>query len=277
MQLYSRTCQACSKVITQHYSTSFTLGIRTLSKRFHDPIYAIYGFVRYADEIVDTFHDFDKAQLLASFKEDTYRALETKISLNPVLHAFQEVVHAYKIEYDLIEAFLRSMEMDLHQVVYDKEGYDDYIYGSAEVVGLMCLRVFCEGDESEYQRLKEPARSLGKAFQKVNFLRDIRSDFQERGRVYFPGVDFSLFNNEAKMQIEADIERDFAHAYQGILELPEGAKRGVFLAYAYYQRLFRKIRNLPARRIKQERIRVPNPLKFLILLRTYFKYQFNFL
>lgn len=277
MQLYHQTCQACSKLITQSYSTSFSLGIKTLARRFRDPIYAIYGFVRYADEIVDTFHDYDKRHLLATFQSDAFAAIEAGISLNPVLHTFQEVVRAYGIEHELIEAFLRSMEMDLHEHSYDRGGYADYIYGSAEVVGLMCLRVFCEGDETRYRELEAPARSLGRAFQKVNFLRDLKSDFFDRGRVYFPGVDFEQFDNSAKAAIEADIARDFEHAYQGIMALPEGARQGVYLAYAYYRRLFSKIQSLPAARIKQKRIRVPNQQKFAILLRTYLQHQLNLL
>lgn len=277
MQLYKETCLECSKVITQNYSTSFTLGIKTLAKKLHFPIYAIYGFVRYADEIVDTFHDFDKAKLLAQFKADTYTAIEAGISLNPVLHSFQEVVNEYKIEHELIEAFLHSMEMDLHFSIYNNNKYEEYIYGSAEVVGLMCLRVFCEGDTEMYERLKEPARSLGSAFQKVNFLRDMKSDFKERGRVYFPGVNFGHFTNDAKTMIEADIEKDFDDAYEGIMNLPTSAKRGVYLAYTYYRRLFNKIRGLPANRIKEERIRVPDPQKFVLLVKTLFQYQLNLL
>jgi phytoene synthase len=277
MQLYQKTCLECSKVITRRYSTSFTLGIKTLARKFHLPIYAIYGFVRYADEIVDTFHGFDKASLLARFRADTYQALEEKISLNPVLHSFQSVVHEYKIENELIDAFLHSMEMDLHHQTYDEGMYEDYIYGSAEVVGLMCLRVFCEGDEELYASLLEPARSLGKAFQKVNFLRDLKSDYQERGRVYFPGVQFAFFDEKAKKEIEADIAKDFAHAYTGIIRLPQGARKGVYLAYRYYLRLLKKITRVPAERIMEERIRVPDNQKIALLLQTYVQHQLNFL
>lgn len=277
MELYRNTCLECSKLITKRYSTSFTLGIRTLSKKYHSPIYAIYGFVRYADEIVDTFHDFDKAKLLRAFRADTYAAIEQGISLNPVLHSFQDVVNTYHIERELIDAFLYSMEMDLTKTAYTDQKYDEYIYGSAEVVGLMCLRVFCEGDHAMYDRLLEPARSLGKAFQKVNFLRDMKSDFQDRGRVYFPGVSFDRFDQAAKRAIEADIKHDFDHAYTGIIALPEGARRGVYLAYKYYLRLFRKIVNLPAERILQERVRVPDNQKIAMLIGTYVQHQFNFL
>ncbi len=277
MDLYRDTCLECSKLITKRYSTSFTLGIRTLQKKYHLPIYAIYGFVRYADEIVDTFHHFDKATLLRQFKADTYAAIETRISLNPVLYSFQHVVNLYHIDLELIEAFLNSMEMDLQETAYEEDGYETYIYGSAEVVGLMCLRVFCEGDKEAYDRLKAPAQSLGKAFQKVNFLRDMQSDFQDRGRVYFPGVSFEKFDLQAKQAIEADIQRDFDHAYEGIVQLPEGARQGVFLAYKYYLRLFRKISLLPPERIMKERIRVPDGQKLRILIGTYFQHQFHLL
>jgi 15-cis-phytoene synthase len=277
MDLFSKTTFECSKLITQRYSTSFTLGIRTLHKRFHFPIYALYGYVRYADEIVDTFHEHDKARLLKRFRTDTKQALDEKISLNPVLHSFQQVVHEYGIEWELIEAFLHSMEMDLDHSSYEKRGYEEYIYGSAEVVGLMCLRVFCEGNLKSYDELKAPARSLGAAFQKVNFLRDIRSDFEERGRVSFPGVDFEQFTASAKEQIEQDIEQDFAAAYSGILRLPKGAQMGVYLAYLYYKKLFYKIRSCPPSRILKERVRIPDQNKLLLLAQTMLRYQFNIL
>lgn len=277
MALFNTTALKCSKLITEHYSTSFTLGIKTLDRKFHLPIYAIYGFVRYADEIVDTFHDFDKKSLLSRFKHDTYQAIDEGISLNPILQSFQLVVRQYKIEHELIESFLKSMEMDLYFQDYDAKGYDEYIYGSAEVVGLMCLRVFCEGDLAEFNRLCEPARKLGAAFQKVNFLRDLKSDFVDRGRTYFPGVDFNDFSCDTKQLIENDIQRDFDDAYQGIMNLPRGAKMGVYLAYAYYQTLFNKIKQLPASRIQNERIRVPNPQKIALLAQTYLKYRLNVL
>lgn len=275
--LFSQTALECSKLVTKRYSTSFTLGIRTLDKKFHFPVYAIYGYVRYADEIVDTFHDHDKAALLERFRKDTLQAIREKISLNPILHSFQQVVNAYGIEWSLIDAFLHSMEMDLDHTRYDAGGYEEYIYGSAEVVGLMCLRVFCEGDNKSYQELKEPARSLGSAFQKVNFLRDIKSDFEERGRVYFPGVDFKAFTPQAKKGIEEDIERDFVKAYSGIIRLPEGAQMGVYLAYLYYKKLFYKIKNCPPSRIMKERIRIADQKKFWLLAQTMLRYQFNIL
>jgi 15-cis-phytoene synthase len=277
MDLYTKTTLECSKLITEHYSTSFTLGIKTLDKRFHLPIYAIYGFVRYADEIVDTFEGYDKKTLLSRFKSDTYVAIEEGVSLNPVLHSFQLIVNKYKIDHDLIESFLHSMEMDLYYADYNQEGYEAYIYGSAEVVGLMCLRVFCEGNLEEYDRLKADAKRLGSAFQKVNFLRDIKSDFQERGRTYFPDVDFTNFTLEDKKLIENDIQADFDAALRGIMELPKGAKGGVYLAYKYYLRLFDKIKNCPASRIQNERIRVPDFQKLTMLASTYFQLRLNVL
>jgi len=277
VDLFDKTTFECSKLITKRYSTSFTLGIKTLSKKFHYPVYAIYGFVRYADEIVDTFHNHDKKRLLEEFKAETFKAIAQKISFNPVLHSFQIVVNQYNIDHELIEAFLKSMEMDLDKKVYSQEGYQEYIYGSAEVVGLMCLRVFCEGDDNLYQSLKTPAKSLGSAFQKVNFLRDLKSDFDERGRVYFPGVDFNNFSKDTKALIEQDIQKDFDDAYQGILRLPEGSKLGVYLAYIYYLKLFKKIKNTSEKVIQKERIRIPDGMKFTLLLQTYIRHRLNFL
>jgi phytoene/squalene synthetase len=275
MELYTKTCTEISKKITHNYSTSFTLGIRTLNKKLHDPIYSIYGFVRVADEIVDTFHGHNKSDLLAKFKADTYDALENKISTNPVLHAFQNVVHQYNIDYDLIEAFLKSMEMDLIHSTYDDGMYNEYIYGSAEVVGLMCLRVFCNGDNEEYNRLKTPAKHLGAAFQKVNFLRDMKSDYAERGRVYFPEVDFNFFCDNTKLKLEQEIEEDFKLAFEGIKQLPVEARFGVYVAYIYYQALLRKIKKVPASTIKEARIRVPNKEKFALLLSSWFRFRLN--
>lgn len=273
--LFEKTTLGCSKLITQQYSTSFTLGIQTLAKRFHLPIYAIYGFVRYADEIVDTFYDFDQKRLLDRFVVDTYQAIDERISLNPVLHSFQKIVNEYGIDRPLIAAFLKSMDMDLTRTGYSEDGYQEYIYGSAEVIGLMCLRVFCEGDVAQYDRLRDDARSLGAAFQKVNFLRDLKSDYQERGRVYFPGVDFEAFTKDAKLLIEGDIQQDFDAAYRGIRQLPKDARLGVYLAYQYYLRLFDKIKRLPAARIKEERIRVPDYQKLAMLAQVYVRGRLN--
>jgi len=275
--LFTKTTLDCSKIITQHYSTSFTLGIKTLSSKYHAAIYAIYGFVRYADEIVDTFHDHDKADLLKRFKKDTFIAIEEKISLNPVLHSFQVVVNKYKIDHSLITAFLHSMEMDLEQREYTEVSYKEYIYGSAEVVGLMCLYVFCEGDINEYKELESPAKSLGSAFQKVNFLRDLKSDFDVRGRVYFPGVDFTKFTEADKQLIENDISKDFQDALIGIKNLPSGARGGVYLAYIYYLKLFKKIKNMPSMKIKNERIRVPDFVKMILLAKTLFLNKLNYI
>lgn len=244
-------------------------------KKFRKPIYSIYGFVRFADEIVDTFHNFDKKALLDRFKADTYQAIEEKISLNPVLHAFQEVVNEYNIERELIDAFLYSMEMDLHFHNYEDSLYKKYIYGSAEVVGLMCLRVFCHKTPELYDHLKEPACALGSAFQKVNFLRDMRSDFMERGRVYFPGVDYTQFDDIVKKEIEADIQLDFELAYCGIIQLPQGCRFGVYVAYKYYLKLFNKIKRSPAKKVTEERIRIPNRGKIYILGKSLIRAQLN--
>ncbi len=265
MDLFNHTCLECSELITNRYSTSFSMGIKVFDKTYRLPIYAIYGFVRFADEIVDTFHDFPKAKLLQRFKEDTFQAIEEGISLNPVLQSFQATVNKYGIDRELIEAFLYSMELDLHHQAYEDSLYQEYIYGSAEVVGLMCLRVFCDGDDVLYQRLKDPARSLGSAFQKINFLRDMKSDFDDRGRVYFPGVDFTNFSNDDKKMIEADIKKDFDHAYTGIVQLPKGVRFGVYLAYVYYIKLFQKIKQAPAHRVQKERIRVNDSRKVMLL------------
>ena len=273
--LYSKVCQECSQHITKRYSTSFSMGIRLFDKEFRNPIYAIYGFVRFADEIVDTFHGYEKGSLLKRFREETYLALEERISLNPVLQAFQETVNRYGIERELIDAFLDSMEMDLHFHTYEDALYKQYIYGSAEVVGLMCLRVFCMGDDGMYQRLKDSACSLGSAFQKINFLRDMKSDFNERGRVYFPGVDFTCFTEADKVQIENDIEKDFRDALSGIVQLPRGVRFGVYLAYVYYTNLFKKIRRASPARVKEERIRVRDGRKMFLLLSSALRNRLN--
>ncbi len=276
LELFHQTAFGSSKLITSAYSTSFTIGIKTLNKKFHNPIYAIYGYVRYADEIVDTFHDFDKHKLLRDFRQDSYKALEEGISLNPVLHAFQLTVKQYEIDVQLINAFLDSMETDLTKSYYhDKQQFNEYIYGSAEVVGLMCLKVFCEGDKEMFEKLKAPAKSLGAAFQKVNFLRDMQDDFLERGRVYFPGIEFHEFNNHTKKIIENDIQADFDHAYTGILQLPDGARLGVYLAYVYYLSLFKKIKQSTAEIVKQQRIRVSDKRKISLLVSTYLRNSLN--
>lgn len=273
LKQYDNICFELSKKITESYSTSFTHGIKTLGQKYHMPIFAIYGFVRLADEIVDSFHEFNKTELLGDFIKQTYQAIENRISTNTVLHAFQLIVNKYNIELELINAFLTSMEMDLDKKSYSNDSYKKYIYGSAEVVGLMCLHVFVDGNVSEYQRLREPARRLGAAFQKVNFLRDMKSDFAERGRVYFPGVDFDVFDDVAKKQIEADIEADFAEAYAGIMKLPEDVRPGVYTAYIYYLELLKKIKGVTAAELVKKRFRIADSMKFLLLLRTHARFK----
>lgn len=277
LSLFYELCQQCSKVTTETYSTSFSSAIKLLHPSLRTPVFNIYGFVRFADEIVDTFHDFDKAALLAEFRKETWSAIDRKISLNPILHSFQLTVNEYQIEHELIEAFFHSMEMDLSRAAYDRKGYEEYIYGSAEVVGLMCLHVFCGADKHLYNRLKPHARSLGAAFQKVNFLRDVKADFEHLSRTYFPGVDFKNFTEHKKAEIEADIARDFEHAYAGIIQLPVKARFGVYVAYQYYQSLFRKIKKSPPRNILDQRIRIPNYNKMLIVAKAGLRSQLNIL
>lgn len=276
IELYNQTAVACGREITRRYSTSFSLGIRMLGKPIRGPVYAIYGFVRLADEIVDTFHDHDKETLLREFMADTHRALDRKISVNPVLQAFQQTVHRYGIDRELVDVFLESMEMDLSGKTYDDALYQKYIYGSAEVVGLMCLHVFCQGDKALYERLKSPARSLGAAFQKVNFLRDLKDDHDDRGRMYFPGIDFGRFSQADKQQIETDIRTDFEHALQGIKQLPASSRKGVYLAYRYYQKLFRKITRKRPEQIKTTRIRINALGKMYIFMKTVARYRLNY-
>lgn len=276
-QLFDKVSFKASKDVTRTYSTSFSLGIWCLSKKLHNPIYAIYGFVRFADEIVDCFHDYDKQRLLAEFKADTYKAIEDGISLNPILNSFQHVVREYNIEHELIDTFLESMEMDLCDKQYDKETYDKYILGSAEVVGLMCLRVFCDGNEEQYQALKPSAMKLGSAFQKINFLRDLQADYKDLGRSYFPGVNIEELDDATKLQIEDEIEADFKAAYHGIMSLPNTSKFGVYVAYVYYYSLFKKIKKTHSSRILNERIRIANKKKVGLLLGSYIRYSFNLL
>ena len=257
-----------SKLTTQSYSTSFSLGIYFLHDRLRDPIYSVYGFVRVADEIVDSFEGFDREYLLRKFKEDTYEALDQKISANPILNSFQQVVHDYEIDRELIDTFLASMEMDLQKVDYNDEKYQQYILGSAEVVGLMCLHIFTEGDKAKFEELKPYAMKLGAAFQKVNFLRDLKDDYHVLGRTYFPGVDMENFSQKAKLQIEEEIEEDFRIALEGIKKLPASSKGGVYLAYVYYQSLFKKIKKLPATRILSGRIRINNGRKVGLMINS---------
>jgi len=276
-QLFDDISQEMSALTTKRYSTSFSLGISFLQKSLHKPIYSIYGFVRFADEIVDSFHGFDKETLLAEFKTETYKSIAQGISLNPILNSFQWAVNKYQIPLDLIETFLNSMEMDLGNRIYDKATYEKYILGSAEVVGLMCLKVFVNGDEAEYEKLKPSAMKLGSAFQKINFLRDLKADYQELGRTYFPGIDMQEFNATVKKEIEADIEKDFTAGYEGILKLPKEARFGVYMAYKYYFKLFKKIKTKSAHSILNERIRIPNYRKVRILFTSYLRHNLNLL
>ncbi|MDQ6761181.1 MAG: phytoene/squalene synthase family protein [Bacteroidota bacterium] len=275
MQLFHDVSMQCSKLTTEKYSTSFSSAIRLLHKDLRTPIYNIYGFVRFADEIVDTFHEHDKAELLEEFKKETYNAIERRISLNPILQSFQLTVNKYDIDINLVDAFFRSMEYDLKRSKYDAAGYQDYIYGSAEVVGLMCLIIFCENNFEQYEKLKPCAQSLGAAFQKVNFLRDVKSDFQILERTYFPNVDFANFTSETKKNIEDEIMADFANAYKGIIELPLKARFGVYVAYKYYFSLFRRIKKVQPAKILEQRIRIPAYSKALIVARAGLKNQFN--
>jgi phytoene/squalene synthetase len=277
INLYDNVCLKTSKITTLAYSTSFSIGIKLLNRKFHDPIYAIYGFVRFADEIVDTFHDYNKVILLANFRKETYEAIENRISTNPILHSFQWVVNQYNIDLDLIETFLESMRMDLGRIDYNKEKFDQYILGSAEVVGLMCLKVFCEGNQKEYEKLKTYAMRLGAAFQKINFLRDLNADYSQLGRSYFPNVDLSKFDDDVKAEIEADIEEDFKEGLKGITQLPMGARLGVYVAYVYFFKLFQKIKKVRANRVMNERIRIPNQEKLSLLLKSYVKFRLNLL
>ncbi|MEG9328692.1 phytoene/squalene synthase family protein [Salinimicrobium catena] len=273
--IYDKLSIEVSRNTTRSYSTSFSLGIYFLHDRLRDPIYSIYGFVRVADEIVDSFEGYDQAFLLEKFKNDTYEAIEQGISTNPVLNSFQQVVRDYNIDLELVETFLESMKMDLEKVDYTDEKYQKYILGSAEVVGLMCLHVFTEGDLEEFQKLKPYAMKLGAAFQKVNFLRDLKDDYQVLGRTYFPGVDVSNFSAAAKKQIEKDIEEDFRIALKGIKMLPASSKGGVYLAYVYYQSLFKKIKKLPAQRVLSGRIRINNGRKFGLMINSLVECKMN--
>ncbi len=272
IQLYNKTSAETSKIITKIYSTSFSLGIKAFHKQYREPIYNIYGFVRIADEIVDTFHGYDKKYLLNKFKKDTFEAIEMGISTNPILHSFQKTVREYKIEIELIDAFLKSMEMDLSISSHEKQSYDEYVNGSAEVVGLMCLRVFVQNDPPLFNELKPYAKKLGSAFQKVNFLRDIKDDIDDRGRIYLPDVhhvnEITDFN---KMQFEKEIEEEFNEAFIGIMKLPIGVRLGVYLAYIYYRTLFKKLKGKSIEEIKLERIRVSNFSKFNLFIKSFFQ------
>jgi phytoene/squalene synthetase len=267
----------CSRETTRLYSTSFSLGILFFKKEVRSPIHAIYGFVRLADEIVDSFHDYPKSLMLAELKADTFKAIERGISINPVINSFQQVVNQFGIKHQLIIQFLNSMEMDLKDQAYTSEKYEEYIMGSAQVVGLMCLHVFTNGNGEEFERLRIPAMKLGSAFQKVNFLRDVNADYQELNRTYFPDVDLSAFSDENKRAIEEDILKELNEALNGIRQLPRSCRKGVYLAYVYYKQLFRKIAKVPAEKVMSERIRVSNGHKFYLMFDSLIRYKLNVL
>jgi len=275
--LYDKVSDRVSKITTNTYSTSFSIGIRVFQKKYHSPIYAIYGFVRLADEVVDSFHGYNKALLLNELREETYKAIASGISLNPILNSFQDVVNTYDIDHWLIDQFLKSMEMDLEEQVYDSEKFKEYILGSAEVVGLMCLKVFVDGNREQYEMLKPYAMKLGAAFQKINFLRDLKADHQKLGRSYFPNIDLSNFTEEDKKRIEEEIAHDFRQALTGIRMLPRSVRFGVYSAYVYYTQLFKKIRKSPAGILLKQRIRVPNSEKYSLIFSSFLRNQLNLL
>lgn len=277
-KLFDQVSADCSKIVTQSYSTSFSLATKMLHSSIRPHIYNIYGFVRFADEIVDSFHQYPKKELLDRFEEDLNLCLTQRISLNPILNSFQETVHAFQIDRELIDAFMRSMRWDLDKKVYTTEAdYKAYIYGSADVVGLMCLKVFVKGDQNKYDELKPAAMALGSAFQKVNFLRDLKDDFQELNRTYFPSVNFNQFDEKSKRAIIKEIEQDFAQALVGIFKLPMEAQFGVYTAYKYYTKLLKKLKNTAPIHIQNQRIRVPNYQKMGVFASSYLKYRFNLL
>lgn len=265
----------CSKIVTKQYSTSFSLAVKMLDKSIRDAIYSIYGFVRFSDEIVDSFHNFDKEKLIDDFEKDYYRALESRISLNPILNSFQHTVRKYEIDDALIQSFLKSMKLDLKKREYTDNEYNEYIYGSADVVGLMCLKVFVKGDKENYDSLKDSAMKLGSAFQKVNFLRDLKDDYEELNRSYFPNINVKELNNDSKKAIIQEIENDFKEALVGIKKLPKEARFGVYTAYIYYLSLLRKLKRTPAENIIKTRIRVSNPFKILLLTKSFVTYKAN--
>lgn len=276
-QLFDELSYSVSKITTEKYSTSFSLGILVLKPSIRSAIYAIYGYVRLADEIVDSFHNYDKEKLLNRLKIETETALNEGISLNPILQSFQETIRIYKIDKVLIDKFLNSMEMDLQKIDYNSDLYNEYIYGSAEVVGLMCLQVFTEGNKEKYEELKPYAMKLGSAFQKINFLRDLKDDYQLLGRTYFPNIDMMVFDNQAKFQIEQEIEQEFKEALIGIKKLPKSSLFGVYLAYKYYLSLFYKIKRKSSKDILNSRVRIPNAQKIAVAFKSYVRYKIAFL
>jgi len=277
-QLFDDISRKSSKLVTKTYSTSFSLGIHFLANKFHNPIYAVYGFVRFADEIVDSFHGYDKQTLLEEFKQETFKAIEKGISLNPILNNFAQIVNEYNIDPWTIETFFKSMEMDLNIHTYDQNSYEEYILGSAEVVGLMCLKVFVEGDEDEYNNLKHYAMKLGSALQKINFLRDFKTDSDALGRVYFPQLrNGASLDRQTKKEIEEDILKDFDLGYEGIKKLPKNARFGVYVAYIYYSQLLNKIIDMPPKALFEERIRISDKKKYALFFGSYLRHSFNLL
>ena len=275
--LFDDYSRKASRHVTKKYSTSFYAGVRALDKKIRDDVHAIYGFVRFADEIVDSFHGFDKAELLEEFKNDTYKAIDRKVSLNPILNSFQTTIHKYNIDLKLIEQFLFSMAMDLEDIEYDKQKYEQYILGSAEVVGLMCLKIFVYGDEGEYEKLKPYAMKLGSSFQKINFLRDLNADFNELGRIYFPNLESGELTLENKIQIEEEIQQEFEDALIGIKMLPKSSRFGVYVSYKYYVKLLKKIQRKTANELLQERIRIANKTKVFVFAKSFLINSLNIL
>jgi phytoene/squalene synthetase len=277
-KLFDQVSESCSKIVTESYSTSFTLATKMLDSSIRQDIYNIYGFVRFADEIVDSFHNYDKKELLNLFEKDLKKSIEDKISLNPILNSFQKTIHNYQIDYELVDSFLKSMKLDLDKSKYlTKKEFDQYVYGSADVVGLMCLKVFVKGNNQDYNNLKPYAMSLGSAFQKVNFLRDLKADHDGLNRSYFPNLNIEQFDEESKQIILNEIDKDFSNALKGIFKLPSSAKFGVYTAYKYYLKLLNKLRKTPPLKIKSSRIRVPNYQKVNVLARSYVRYRLNIL
>lgn len=277
-KLFDQVSENCSKIVTESYSTSFTLATKMLDRSIRQDIYNIYGFVRFADEIVDSFHDFNKEELLNLFELDLKKSINDKISLNPILNSFQKTLNKYDIDYELVNSFLKSMKSDLNKKQYlSSEEFDEYVYGSADVVGLMCLKVFVKGNQKQYDNLKPYAMSLGSAFQKVNFLRDLKADHDGLNRSYFPNLNIDKFDEKSKQFILDEIDRDFTNALKGILLLPSSARFGVYTAYKYYLKLLNKLRKTDPLKIKNSRIRVPNFQKINILAKSYVRYRLNIL
>ena len=277
-KLFDQVSESCSRIVTESYSTSFTLATKMLDSSIRQDIYNIYGFVRFADEIVDSFHNYDKKELLNLFEKDLKKSIEDKISLNPILNSFQKTIHNYQIDYELVDSFLNSMKLDLDKKKYlTKKEFNQYVYGSADVVGLMCLKVFVKGNKNQYDDLRPYAMSLGSAFQKVNFLRDLKADHDGLNRSYFPNLNIDEFDEPSKKIILDEIDKDFKHALKGIFKLPSSARFGVYTAYKYYLKLLNKLRKTHPLKIKSSRIRVPNYQKVNVLARSYVRYRLNIL